>query len=126
MGRAGSGEQAAASQGFGSTWGLAAERGILPPAMPKASWNGAVLADTPTFEEVEGNVYFPPAAVDRARLSPSPTTTVCSWKGTARYYHVVVDGKTLEDAAWYYPDPKPAALNIKDHLAFWKGVTVTR
>jgi uncharacterized protein (DUF427 family) len=94
--------------------------------MPKAIWNGAVIAETDRHELVEGNVYFPPETVRREYLSPSSTHTVCGWKGTASYYTVVVDGKENLDAAWYYPDPKPAAANIKDHIAFWHGVTVER
>jgi len=92
--------------------------------MPRASWQGAVIAASDVFESVEGNVYFPPAALRRENLADSATTTVCPWKGTAHYYDVVVDGQVNHDAAWYYPDPKPAAHNIKDHVAFWRGVKV--
>ena len=94
--------------------------------MPKASWNGQVIAEaTPDkIEMVEGNVYFPPEAVKREFFQPSQTNSVCPWKGTASYYSVVVSGKTNEDAAWYYPSPKDAAKNITDYVAFWKGVTV--
>ncbi|MFN8602653.1 MAG: DUF427 domain-containing protein [Candidatus Binatia bacterium] len=92
--------------------------------MPRASWNGTVIAETTGFESVEGNVYFPPGAVRRENLRDSSTTTVCSWKGTAHYYDVVVGDDVNRDAAWYYPDPKPAAANIKDHVAFWRGVKV--
>jgi uncharacterized protein (DUF427 family) len=92
--------------------------------MPRASWQGALIAESDVFESVEGNVYFPPGSVRRDRLTPSTTTTVCPWKGTAHYYDVVVDGQVNHDAAWYYPDPKPAAHNIKDHVAFWRGVRV--
>ena len=94
--------------------------------MPKATWNGAVLAesDSSKTQIVEGNVYFPPDAVNKAYVRESQTHTVCPWKGTASYYDVVVDGKTNKDAAWYYPDPKPKAGEIKDRYAFWKGVTV--
>ena len=92
--------------------------------MPRASWKGALIAESDVFESVEGNVYFPPGAVCRERLADSATTTVCPWKGTAHYYDVVVDGQVNRDAAWYYPDPKPAAQNIKDHVAFWRGVSV--
>jgi uncharacterized protein (DUF427 family) len=92
--------------------------------MPRAIWNGRVVAESDTVEMVEGNVYFPPEAVRRAFFRDSPATTVCPWNGTARYYTLVVDGAVNEDAAWSYPDPKPAARNIKDHVAFWKGVTV--
>ena len=92
--------------------------------MPRATWKDAVIAESDTFESVAGNVYFPPNAVSRAHLEPSDTTTVCPWKGTASYYHVVVDGEVNRDAAWYYPNPKPAAEQIKDHVAFWRGVDV--
>lgn len=93
--------------------------------MVKAMWRGAVIAQSEATVTVEGNHYFPPGAVDRAHLKPSATTSVCPWKGTARYYHVVADGTENPDAAWYYPEPKPAAAEIKDHVAFWKGVTVS-
>jgi uncharacterized protein (DUF427 family) len=94
--------------------------------MPKAIWNGTVIAETDAFETVEGNVYFPPDSVKREFFQPSDTHTVCPWKGTASYYTVSVDGQENRDAAWFYPDPKPAAANIKDHIAFWRGVTVER
>ena len=92
--------------------------------MPRAIWNGAVIAESEAFELVEGNVYFPPEALDRRYLQPSATHTVCGWKGTASYYDVAVDGAINKDAAWYYPSPKPAAANIAGYVAFWKGVTV--
>jgi uncharacterized protein (DUF427 family) len=92
--------------------------------MPKAIWNGTVIAESDTYEVVEGNVYFPPASVKRELLKPSATHTVCPWKGTASYYTLAVDGKENTDAAWYYPEPKPEAANVKDHVAFWRGVTV--
>lgn len=94
--------------------------------MPSARWNGTTIAQSDAFETVEGNVYFPPDALNMAHFEPSDTTTVCGWKGTANYYHVVVDGQVNRDAAWYYADPKPAAANIKGHIAFWRGVTVER
>ena len=96
--------------------------------MPKATWNGAVLAeaDAAKTQIVEGNVYFPPEAINKTYFRESQTHTVCSWKGTASYYDVVVDGKTNTDAAWYYPDTKDAANNVTDFVAFWKGVTVER
>lgn len=94
--------------------------------MPKAIWNGAVIAETDKFELVEGNVYFPPDTLRKEFFKPTETHTVCPWKGTASYYTVVVDGQENKDAAWYYPEPKPAAANIKDHVAFWRGVTVER
>ena len=95
--------------------------------MPKAVWNGAVIAEAPAnaVERVEGNVYFPADAVRRDYLQPSETHTVCGWKGTASYYHLAVDGQVNRDAAWYYPEPKDAARNITGRIAFWKGVQVT-
>jgi len=92
--------------------------------MAKATWNGAVLAQSDRFETVEGNVYFPPEALNRQHLRDSSTHTVCGWKGTASYYDVVVDGQVNKDAAWYYPDPKQAAHNITGYVAFWRGVNV--
>ena len=92
--------------------------------MTKATWNGAVVAESNRTEVVEGNQYFPPDAVKREYLKPSTTHTTCPWKGVASYYDVVVNGETNRDAAWYYPEPKEAARNIKDHVAFWHGVKV--
>lgn len=94
--------------------------------MAKALWNGAVLAESDVFEVVEGNVYFPPAALKREHFRGSDTHTVCGWKGTASYFDVVVGEQVNKDAAWYYPEPLPAASNIKGHVAFWRGVTVER
>ena len=94
--------------------------------MPRALWNGQIIAETDRYETVEGNIYFPPESVKCEYFKPSNTTTVCPWKGSAHYYNVVVDGKENHDAAWYYPDPKPAAANIRDHVAFWRGVEVER
>jgi uncharacterized protein (DUF427 family) len=94
--------------------------------MPRALWKGTVIAESDQFELVEGNVYFPPGSVRREHLKESATHTVCPWKGTASYYTVSVGGEENKDAAWYYPDPKAAAANIKDHVAFWRGVTVER
>ncbi len=94
--------------------------------MPKAVWNGQVLAETTAdkVETVEGNTYFPPSAVKREFLEESLTHTGCPWKGTASYYSIVVDGQTNKDAAWYYPQPKEAAKNITGYVAFWRGVQV--
>ena len=92
--------------------------------MPKATWNGAVLAASDRCEIVEGNYYFPPDAVAREYFRDSATHTTCPWKGTASYFDVVVNGETNKDAAWYYPEPKEAAGQIKDHVAFWRGVQV--
>jgi uncharacterized protein (DUF427 family) len=91
--------------------------------MTRAIWNGAVLAGSDACE-VEANKYFPPTAVDSQYLRPSETHTLCGWKGTASYYDVVVDGQVNQDAAWYYPEVKPAAANIKGYIAFWRGVKV--
>ncbi|MGH6991081.1 MAG: DUF427 domain-containing protein [Stellaceae bacterium] len=92
--------------------------------MAKALWQGRVLAASDRFETVEGNIYFPPESVDRRFFKDSATTTICGWKGTAHYFTVAVDGADNPDAAWCYPDPKPAAAEIKDYVAFWRGVTV--
>jgi uncharacterized protein (DUF427 family) len=92
--------------------------------MAKATWQNATLAESGRTEQVEGNHYFPLESINREFFEPSDHTTVCPWKGTAHYYHVIVNGDKNENAAWYYPEPKPAAANIKDHLAFWKGVRV--
>jgi uncharacterized protein (DUF427 family) len=90
----------------------------------KAVWNGTVLAESTRTEVVEGNHYFPPDALTRAHFKESSTHTFCGWKGTASYYDVVVDGQTNKDAAWYYPEPMPAAKNIAGYVAFWRGVQV--
>lgn len=90
----------------------------------KATWNGKVVAESDDIVTVEGNAYFPRSAIKEELFTSSNTHTVCPWKGTASYLNVVVDGKTNEDAAWYYPTPKDAAANIKDRVAFWRGVKV--
>ena len=92
--------------------------------MPKATWHNATLAESDATRQVEGNHYFPAESLHRQYFEPSELTTVCPWKGTAHYYHVVVDGQRNPNAAWYYPDPKPAAAEIQGHVAFWKGVQV--
>ncbi len=92
--------------------------------MPRARWNGAVLAESDDTVVVEGNHYFPADSLDMARFRPSDTTSVCPWKGKASYYDVVVDGQVNRDAAWTYPEPKPAAAEIKGRVAFWRGVRV--
>ncbi len=94
--------------------------------MAKATWRGAVLAESDDVRIVEGNVYFPKDAVARDHLRESDHHTVCGWKGTASYYDVVVDGEVNENAAWYYPDAKDAAKDIEGFVAFWKGVAVER
>jgi len=90
----------------------------------KASWNGEVIAESNETIVVEGNHYFPPSAIKPEHFQPSETHTVCGWKGTASYYNVVVNGQVNKDAAWFYPDTKEAANNIKGYVAFWKGVRV--
>ena len=94
--------------------------------MPKAIWEGTVLAESDKTVEVEGNQYFPPEAVKREFFKPSAKHSVCPWKGTASYYDVEVKGKRNQDAAWFYPEPKAAAKQITNYVAFWKGVKVER
>lgn len=90
----------------------------------KAIWNDQVIAQSDDTVVVEGNHYFPPDSIDQQYYQASDKTTFCPWKGTASYHHVVVNGETNSDAAWYYPEPKAKASNIKDHIAFWRGVKV--
>lgn len=90
----------------------------------KATWNGATLAESTETRIVEGNHYFPADSIKTEYFQPSETHTVCGWKGTASYYDVVVSGETNPDAAWYYPETKPDADEIKGYVAFWKGVQV--
>ena len=90
----------------------------------KAIWNGETIAESNDTIVVENNHYFPKDSVKANYLTDSQTHTTCPWKGLASYYSLSVDGKTNPDAAWYYPAPKPAAGEIKDHLAFWKGVQI--
>jgi uncharacterized protein (DUF427 family) len=92
--------------------------------MVKAVWNGVTIADSSETVVVENNHYFPLSSVDPNVLKPSATTSVCPWKGTAHYYTLLADGAENRDAAWYYPDPKSAAAQIKGRVAFWKGVKV--
>ena len=91
----------------------------------KAIWNGAVLAESNQTVIVGGTHYFPTASMNRQYFRPSGSHTTCHWKGEASYYDVVVNSETNKDAAWYYADPSDAAKEIKDHVAFWKGVQVT-
>ena len=95
--------------------------------MPKAVWNGAVIAEAPDTEVeiVEHNIYFPIASIKREYLKESSHTTMCPWKGVASYYDVEVDGRVNKNAAWYYPTPSEAAKAIKDRVAFWHGVEVS-
>lgn len=90
----------------------------------KAIWNNQVIAESDNTVVVEGNHYFPPDAVKKQFLKSSGTHSTCPWKGKASYYSIDVEGNVNEDAAWYYPEPKEAAKQIKDHIAFWKGVKV--
>ncbi len=91
----------------------------------KAVWNGQVVAESDDIVKVDGNAYFPISSVHNDMLQDSATHSVCPWKGTASYYSLVVNGKENRDAAWFYPEPKDAAIAIKGRVAFWKGVTVT-
>jgi len=90
----------------------------------KATWNDTVLAESDDTVVVEGNHYFPPESVYSDYFKLTDHTTECPWKGTASYYSIEVDAKTNKNAAWSYREPKKAASEIKDHVAFWKGVTV--
>lgn len=92
--------------------------------MTTASWNGEVIAQSDSTIEIEGNQYFPPNSVNRSYLQPSDTQSRCPWKGLASYYDLVVNNKVNKDAAWYYPEPKEAAAEIKDYVAFWNGVEI--
>ena len=92
--------------------------------MPKAIWNGQVVAESDRTEVVEGNHYFPADTIKQEFFKASSTHTSCPWKGQASYYTLAVDGKENPDAAWYYPETKERANNIKGYVAFWKGVKV--
>lgn len=92
--------------------------------MAKAIWGGKTIADSNDTVVLEGHQYFPPDAVKKDFLKSSTHTSICPWKGTAHYYHLEVDGMKNENAAWYYPQPTPAAAAIKDRIAFWKGVCI--
>jgi uncharacterized protein (DUF427 family) len=90
----------------------------------KAIWNGEIIAENADTVMVEGNHYFPIESVNMKYMKPSDTRTTCPLKGEARYYSIAVGGKKNIDAAWYYPEPKEAASNIKGRVAFWKGVEI--
>ena len=90
----------------------------------KATWHGAVLAESDDTVVIEGNHYFPADSINREYFQESATHTRCPWKGEASYYNVAVDGEVNKDAAWFYPEPKEAATEIKNRVAFWKGVKV--
>ncbi len=91
----------------------------------KAVWNGTIVAESDATRVIEGNHYFPPDSVKREFLKDSQRTSVCPWKGEASYYTLEVDGTQIEDAAWHYPTPKEAAAEIRNYVAFWRGVDVT-
>ena len=104
---------------------LAAHEGqFVTKTMARAIWNGKIIAESDTTETVEGNVYFPEASLKREYFHSSSTTSTCPWKGQARYLSLLIDGQENPDAAWYYPDPKPAARKIRGFVAFWRGVDI--
>lgn len=90
----------------------------------KAIWQNTILAESDRTIVIEGNHYFPPSSIKREYFSPSETHTTCHWKGVASYYHINVGDQSNADAAWYYPEPMTAAKQIKDHVAFWRGIEV--
>ena len=90
----------------------------------KAIWNNAIVAASDHTIVIEGNHYFPPDSMDKEYFQQSNTHTICPWKGQASYFNIVVDGQVNKDAAWYYPDPEAAAAEIKNYVAFWRGVKV--
>jgi len=92
----------------------------------QAIWNGIVIAESDKTEKVEGNHYFPPQSIKKEHFKKASQTTVCPWKGTAKYYDIVVDGETNSGAAWYYPKPSKAAANIKNHVAFYGSVKIVK
>ena len=91
----------------------------------KATWNDQILAESDDTVVVEGNHYFPSDSINNEFFEANDHHTVCPWKGTAHYYDIVVDGERNKNAAWFYPETKDAANNIKDHIAFWHGVTIS-
>ncbi len=92
----------------------------------KAVWKDTVLAESEDTILVEGNHYFPPESIKKEYFRQSETHTTCSWKGIASYYSIVVNGEVNKDAAWYYPEPKEAAKEIKNYVGFWRGVRVVK
>jgi len=92
----------------------------------KAIWNNQVIAESNDTINIEGNHYFPVESMNPKFLKPSETQTVCHWKGTASYYNIDVKGEVNQDGAWYYPEPSNLAEGIKDHVAFWRGVEITK
>ena len=96
------------------------------PDIMQAIWNHTVIAESNETIVIENNHYFPPSTVKKEYLKLSFTHSTCPWKGEASYFDIEVDGKTNKDAAWFYPEPKDAAKEIKDYIAFWRGVKVTK
>jgi uncharacterized protein (DUF427 family) len=92
----------------------------------KAVWNNQIIAESNQTIIIEGNHYFPPNSIRNEFFQSSDSHTVCPWKGVASYYSLEVNGEVNKDAAWYYPDTKPAAAGIKGYIAFWKGVKVEK
>ena len=92
--------------------------------MARASYNGHTLAESDDYEVVEGNIYFPPESIDREVFTESSLETVCPWKGVASYLNLAVDGKELNDIAWYYSEPKSGATHIKGYVAFYPQITI--
>jgi uncharacterized protein (DUF427 family) len=92
----------------------------------KAIWNGEVIAESDDTVVVENNHYFPTESLKKEYFKPSNLTSVCHWKGTANYYNVDVNGKSNENAGWYYAEPSDLAKPIKNKVAFWKGVQITK
>lgn len=90
----------------------------------QAIWNNKILAESKDTIIIEGNHYFPPQTINREYFKESGSHTNCAWKGTASYYSVEVEGQINKDAAWYYPEPKEAAKEIKNYVAFWRGVKI--
>lgn len=94
--------------------------------MARAIWNGVVLAESDHTRLVEGNHYFPPDSIQRQFFQDSDRRTTCYWKGEAGYYDIVVDGQVVRNAAWYYSEPRPAAAQIRDHVAFYGMVQIEK
>ena len=92
----------------------------------KAIWNGITLAESDKTIIIEGNHYFPPSSIHKDYFKKSSTSSVCFWKGTASYFSIEVDGKLNLNAAWYYPSPLPKAVEIRNYVAFWKGITISK
>jgi len=92
--------------------------------MARAILKNAVIAESDDIQVIEGNTYFPPDSIKREFFKPSETHSICPWKGIASYLDVVIDGDTIKDGAWYYPEPKQKAAHFKDFVAFWRGVVI--